>query len=51
MDWLREKVASAARDPGSDWMVEDVLTLTSLWREIFEEGRSPTHQQMLSINW
>lgn len=51
MSWLRDKAAAAARNRGRDWMVEDILTLTSLWREIFEEGRSPTRQQVLSIKW
>lgn len=51
LGWLREKVAAAARDPGRDWMVEDVLTLTSLWHEIFEGERPPTRQQILSTNW
>lgn len=51
MSWLREKVVAGSRDPDRDWMVENVVTLTSLWREIFEEGRSPTRQQVLSIYW
>lgn len=51
LSWLREKVAAAARDPDRDWMVEDVLTLTSLWREIFEAEHAPTRQQILSTSW
>lgn len=51
LSWLREKVSEAARDPGRDWIVKDVFTLTSLWRELFDEGQAPTRRQILSLDW
>lgn len=51
MSWLREKVAAAARDQGRNWMIEDVFTVTSLWREIFVEGQAPSRRQILSTSW
>ncbi|NIC01032.1 hypothetical protein [Halobacterium sp. R2-5] len=51
VDWTRSKFAEAAADPARDWSVQELLTISQLWKLVFGEGRAPPARKLMSLNW
>lgn len=50
LQWLQEKFAAAAADPTRGWLIEDIVTITQLWNQVFD-SRPPSRQDVISLNW
>lgn len=50
LQWLQEKFAEAAADPTREWPIEDIVTITQLWNQVFDSA-PPNRHEVVSLNW
>lgn len=51
VDWVRRKVQEAAADPTQGWPIEDVLSVSTMWDIVFEQGDAPSRRDVISLDW
>ena len=51
VEWTRSTFLEAARDPTTDWPVEELFTVTQLWDVVFDEDPAPTARETMSLDW
>lgn len=51
LDWTRRQCREQAADPTSNWLIEDVITVTQAWDFAFGDDPAPGVDHMMSLNW